>query len=250
MSSLDDRLNEALEEPKNFSQSLKENKLFFWILTSLAILSIAASYIFFNQKAKKENDFFTFSSLKGNQQVVDEQTILKLKPYGVKYPELKVQIDNLMAKSLMIERHAEKAQPIANSTLSVKSPLSPYYKTFSKTSFIIEQHHFGDALKEAISLKQTMMDDRSLWTNEKINDNFGTQIFLFNLLRIASIYREIGNVSEEFNALKELRAFLGMGSAAKAKLSQEEIAKFQSHLSLGSVSLLDFISSREKVLSH
>ena len=61
MSNLDDRLAEALDEPKaNFLKSLKENKFALWTLIILAIGSLVGSSLFFGQKTKREKDFFVF----------------------------------------------------------------------------------------------------------------------------------------------------------------------------------------------
>lgn len=251
MSDLDDRLVAALEEPgKDFVSGIRDNKITLWALVVITCLAFTASYFFYNTKAKREKDFLSFTLLKDQKETLDEDAIEQIKPYAKRYPELKAQIEHLIAYSLTLDKNYKAALPMVERSLSLDTPLAPYYKKFSKTSFLIENQKLGHALHISLELKDKMLNDHMLWVHNCMRDDYSAQLYLFNLLRIAALYRELGKVSEEREALKDLRQIIEKDESFAYRLPEKAIMQFQSHLSYGRVSLLNFIEARESVLAQ
>ncbi|MCF7806803.1 MAG: DUF2225 domain-containing protein [Simkaniaceae bacterium] len=246
MSHLDDRLINALTEPqKGIKEMIIESMRYIFAGILFSAICISGFYFLFTSRAHKENDFIAFEALKHEFQAQNDSQIKQLEGFGKKYPELKMQIEHLMAKTCIENNKMPEALLHAEKLLSSASEKTQVYQDFSRTSLLIEEGSFPAALKAALDLKTRLLSNA-----KESKQAMFAQILLFNQLRIALMYRELGKVQEELMALEELNGYLSQNEQYQNfNLPAESMTKFQKHLQSGQVSLLDFISMRQKTLS-
>lgn len=88
--------------------------------------------------------------------------------------------------------------------------MSPYFSQFDKSSLLIVQNDFKEALKESLTLKERIIKEGSL--------DAETKLFACNLLRIAVLQKAL-NMKEEKGSLKELSTFLNGNPTVLAELN-------------------------------
>ncbi|MCH9614604.1 MAG: hypothetical protein SP1CHLAM54_14330 [Chlamydiia bacterium] len=94
------------------------------------------------------------------------------------------------------------------------------YAAFAKTTETIVDGRIEEALKEALDLK----------ANLDIREEYGKVLAAYNLMRIASLYQELGEFANEKKTLKELK--------------DADLAPLLSHIRDQEISLLDYINER------
>jgi hypothetical protein len=249
MSEIDYRLEEVLQPPISFF--ISKNRKFFWA-AFIAFLA-ASSLFYFNLKkgGAKQKDFIAFESLKKSIDPYCSEEVSKLKAYSKKYPELASQVDALLAKAYMYQKDVSFASALTSRNAVEGFLINAYYLDFSRVSFLIEQRQFGEALALTIDLQKRILQDPTFWREKDLNTLFGADLVLFNQFRIAMIFKEMGNASEELAALTELKTMITDGATQGFNsIPKEVIARFESHFLSGQLSLLDFIDAREKVLQR
>ena len=95
-----------------------------------------------------------------------------------------------------------------------------FFASYAKTTELITAKKYKQALDEALSLKATLQEA----------PEYGKTLEAFNLFRVASLYRELGEIEKEKQMLKELK------DTGKVSLL--------SHIQDQKVSLLDYINER------
>lgn len=95
-----------------------------------------------------------------------------------------------------------------------------FYAQFAKTTETILDERFEEALKEALELKE----------NLSVTDDYGKVLSAYNLLRIASLYQELGQIENEKKTWIELK--------------DANLTPLLSHIRDQEISLLDYISKR------
>jgi hypothetical protein len=131
-----------------------------------------------------------------------------------------------------------------------KTLLPPYYAYFSQNTQLVSQGRWSEALSGARQLKKTMENDEGLWKERKSFLQTGRALFAYNLLRIASLERQVGFKEGELTAWDEVLSNAGWKTNEIQPKTYdpetfEQIAKnFQS----GEVSLFEYIEQRQKQL--
>jgi hypothetical protein len=249
MSEIDYRLEEVLQPP--FSFFISKNRRFFWLASLVLIASTLIFYFNLKKGAAKETDFIAFESLRKSIDPYSSKEVSKLKAYSKKYPELAAQVDSLLAKAYMYQKDVALASALTSRNALEGFLINAYYLDFSKVSFLIEQRQFGEALALTIDLQKKILEDASFWREKDLNTLFGADLVLFNQFRIAMIFKEMGNASEELAALTELKNMIVEGTARGFNsIPREVIERFESHFLSGQLSLLDFIAARERILQQ
>ncbi|MBI5346446.1 MAG: hypothetical protein HZB76_04825 [Chlamydiae bacterium] len=109
----------------------------------------------------------------------------------------------------------------------------PFYQKFAKTTLAISNKNYGQALDEAKELKLAL----------KISSQ--TPIFVtYNLLRIASLEKELNNKEGELAALEELNGYITSCQESKDEFIKESMNSFLSALEENNVELIDYIKYR------
>lgn len=149
----------------------------------------------------------------------------KVKQLLKQYPELNTKYDAPLAQAFLAVNNASDATPFADQSLKrTQANNLPTYQEFAKTSLIIGQEKYQEALDKALKIKQELPSESPL--------------FAYNLLRIATLYQALGNKNEELNAWKEWND--QKNSTAFLQVSNQ--------LENGKIRLSDYITQREREL--
>lgn len=166
-------------------------------------------------------------------------------------PDLEAHFGSLIAQRCLALNDYKKAETYAKAALHrTRKLLLPYYSSFSKNSCLIAQGQFQKALQEAKQLKEEMRQDESFWKSKDPVVRSGHLLYAYNLLRIATLEKEVGSIEGELAAwdefLKEAGWIEGVASPVADREAYELLAQvFQE----GGVSLKDFIKARKERLA-
>lgn len=169
------------------------------------------------------------------------------------YPELEAKFGAHIAQRLLYFGDVKKADRYAKAALNrVGDLMSPYYERFSRNSLLITQGQFAPALEEAKRLKSELENDDAFWERRDKIVRSGTILYAYNLLRIASLERQLGSKEGELKAWEELVNNAGWnGSPRNVKTYDPQAYELLAqNFKQGDVSLLDYIEQRKKALAY
>jgi len=226
------------QEPKQdlLANILSYKKLFMWLFIGASMLSVVTTYIFSNkQKAYKEYAKVeqTIGNLKFGQEI-DEKLVENLQGVISLHPELASRMEGVLAQHFLCHKDLEKADKYAQSSFKRLAFADSYYTTFARNSLVIEDKAFDRALALSQELYQKMRSDTS-WMTE----DFGNLLVGFNLVRIATLHKILGNIAEEKVAIADVKNLL---TSANGKILLR-------HFSEQDISILDYFALREVELS-
>lgn len=261
--------NPQKDEPKTtYLDFLDEGQITDWLadngkkilygLASLIALLIIIYAISSGQHSKAEqdylqaaNDYASFSkSYNINNPAPSADSLNHLNSLMAKYPELHAAYDAGLAQTLLNRSQVEEAQPYALASLKrVKTNHLTYYNEYAENTLLISQQHLKEALEKTLALQQKMQNDLEL--NESAR-SFGDELFAFNLLRIAMLQQELGNNVAERQAWQEWKNYAGLNGNAQMHGNVNPLAfrTIIQGLTIGSISLADYISYRERLLKN
>ncbi len=187
-----------------------------------------------------------------SQEAQDHKLLKNLEKPLNRHPELQAKFGNQIAQRLLSLGDASKADIYAKAALVRSQDLtSPYYSRFARNTLIISQGKYLEALKEAKSLKQDLEKNDAFWENRNPFALSGTVLYAYNLVRIASLERQLGSKEGELKAWEELVRNAGWKDQPvnlKA-YDPEAYALLAQNFTQGDISLLDYIEQRKKELS-
>lgn len=176
-----------------------------------------------------EEDYYRAQNIfnKFQEDISENQAELTdLETIMLRHPELQSKYDGALAQTLLIEGDISQAKAFAEMTFKrTRSDNLSLFSDYSKTSFLIGNGQYSDALQQAKSLKENIESSGLTDTN----------LYAFNAIRIALLNEELGNKNEELAAWTVVQKLEKNSSAA-----QESIALFNS----GSTNLNQYIESR------
>ena len=215
---------------------LMEKKKHLTLVLPLVLLGLLFSFKFAASRRGSEADFvaahvaFTTWERDG-----DEKSFEKLTGLMSKYKELERTYDGKVVQKLIAKGDFEHAFPMASRTLKRSSDLAASYTQFGKTTLLIGKKDYKAALKESEDLKERLLSSE---------EERGSLLFGFNLLRIAFLHQKLGQREEELLAWKQLKHYAGWDGNEPA-LPKEAFDKILSHYTESQVNLLDYIRYRE-----
>lgn len=223
-------------------------KYIVWAILGLFILFTLLFYLYSGNQKKTENEYISaeveFLSFQRavmtnkDAEQVDEQ-FQKLQNALSRLPELHSKYDGEIAQLLYIQNNPSAAEPYADNTLKRVSVNGlDHYGKYAKTTQLIAQNKFDEALAEAKKLREAIVETQE--------SNWEESLYISNLIRIASLEQKLGNYAEELQIWKEIQA-LAKSETGKAAI---RLRKILNDFSIGSVSLLNYIDYREKSLSE
>lgn len=109
-------------------------------------------------------------------------------------PELETKFGALIAKRFIVQNEGDRAEPYAQNVFDRVLKHTPDHAAFANGSLLIAKGSLEEALVESVALKERLSESSLLYG--------------FNLVRIASLYRETEALEEERIALKELERYL------------------------------------------
>lgn len=251
----DNNNSELNEQPTvSLASRLVENSNIEWIVKNgrkvlLIILAVILTLILFYRMssstiARTEQDFNKaekdYVAFKGNNDLAKRgQSLQNLKALLREYPELQTKYDGMIAQTLLDRGDITEAKPFAERGFArLKKNQLLNYLDFSKTTILISDSLYADALKKAKELKVVMAAN----ANESSSENV---LFAYNLLRIAMLERLVGTPAEELAAWQTFKDYTGLGGAeSESKAAKEVIAAFTE----GKITLVSYIEMREAEL--
>lgn len=228
------------------------------ILLSLITLIVLVFFLFqlmgkFSVGAKSDylevqKAFATWVS----QETEDHRSFKNLEKPLRRHPELQAKFGNQIAQRLLGLGDVNKADAYAKAALVRSQDLtSPYYSRFSRNTLLISQGKYLEAIDEAKRLKTDLEKDETFWEGRDKFVRSGTILYAYNLMRIASLERQVGSKEGELKAWEELIQNAGWKNLPvnMKTYDQEAYALLAQNFTQGDVSLLDYIEQRKKELT-
>jgi hypothetical protein len=164
----------------------------------------------------------------------DEALYQNMKEAIRNVPVLQKKYEAAIAQKLLNTDKFNEALAMANHSLSRVRDEAPFHVNYAKTSLLIEQGAFQEALEQAVALKENM--GHSFQKEQK----GGTLLYFHNLLRIACLQQELKNRPGEKAAWDELESLLNV----KSKSAKMLLGSFSEKR----VDLSQYIAERKKAL--
>lgn len=230
----------------SFEELLEQNNFVHWILTNGKTLLVAffiliaffilAYRLLFGTMVKSEFDFINAENdyqrlLTEKNADTRQETLGKLEKIIAQHPELHTKYDAPLAQFLMGAGNVNEALPFAASAIQrTESENSPLFSDYSKTSLLIAESKYEEALKNSLNLKEVLLN------NEAEN-----LLFAFNLLRI-------GMLQQQLKLEKDELATWGEWESKTMKKNNESFQKLIDSSIIGQLSLTNYIETRKEIL--
>jgi len=227
----------------NISDELSENPFVDWlsankgsILVGLAVvltLLLFASRFISSRNLNAEADFLQSQVLltefqNRGAEMTESDSLPRLEDILSRHPDLHAKYDGLIAQELIIDREPAKARPFAEQSFQRTSQDGiDAYQDFAKTSLLVSEERYDQALIDTQQLKARMDQDTT--------HNFGNILYMANLVRLAVLYQATNKPAEEIAAWKAVEDYLK---------NNGDFALFGE----GQFTLNDYIKERTKVL--
>lgn len=203
-----------------------------WAL-SIALVPFMLLFYFSAKKSKSsKEDYFQADAAYEKWSLSpssEQETFEKLEKLMDRHPNLYKKFGSLIAEKCLVMNEPLLAAKFGGAALKQMEKVAPYHQLFSKTALCIAEGHYEQALNEAIGLKQQM--------EKGLQDPI---LFIFNMMRIASLERELGLFQKEALTLNEVKSYLQSSECPKE--AQEMFATVFSDQSL---SFIDYLNFRE-----
>jgi len=202
-----------------------------WFIAGLFVLLIVAARLLMGRNSNAESDYIKAQTVfnqfqeaainpdrfaNGSDSLNDLETIIK------QYPELHAKYDAALAQTLIIEDQITKAEIFAKATFRrTKNDHIKNYHAFANTSLLISAGDYPKALLKSQQLQEVLRTD--------LQRNDVSVLYLYNLLRLATLHQELGNLQEEANNWEEFQqitpqpnvsALLNLFTQGNANLNQ------------------------------
>lgn len=125
-----------------------------------------------------------------------------------KQPDLGSKYDARIAQELIDRYDYKLAKPFAEAALDrVSKDQIPFYVDYAQITLLIAGHHFEEAIKQSIMLKEEMVKALSQWSEAKKEHAFGELLFAFNMLRIPLLQQQLGAKVDERQSWEEWKSY-------------------------------------------
>lgn len=200
-----------------------------WAISGLAFLASAALFLSY---FRSEPDALTYfhgqeSYLRWKEGKADWEEF-KRELHTI--PALEERLSGVLAQDLLEKNKLDQALPYFERAVKKMQEKAPAYASFMQTSLCIEKGDYQEALEKAAALKEALL-------LEPVSE----ELFIQNLLRIASLQKKLGNLSGERVAWLEYEAFL-----EKSELKGQIQKAFRE----GDVDLFSYIAERKEEQTH
>lgn len=138
----------------------------------------------------------------------DEESYVEMRKALKKVPSLEKKYAPILAQKLFQRNRLSDALELAHQSLKEIKEDAPFHAAYGETTLLIEQGSYQDALEQAVSLKEKMSHQCSFEPVVEGQPVGGELLFAHNLLRIASLQKELKNKPGEKAAWEELESFL------------------------------------------
>ncbi len=222
-----------------------KKKIVLWSLIGLLILLLVSYRITALRTLDAESDFsqaqasFTQLQQAGQMDSKDENKtasadLEKLVAIMQRYPELEAKYEGPLSQMLLISGQVPQASLFADDVFKrTQSDQLDLYQDYSKTSLLIGEQLYSQALEKAQQLKQRMDQNNAESTNPIL--------YVMNLMRLAALYQALDQTAEE---LQIWELFQGQPHLQETMIATNHAFK------AGRISLNQFIENRKQVLKQ
>lgn len=173
----------------------------------LATSSVHAEADYF--QAQYEFAQFQDKSLEGD--VKDGEHLDKLEIILNRHPDLHAKYDSQIAQLLIINQDPAEAKPFVERTLNRVTSDHDHlnlYREYAQTSLLISEGQYEQAVIQAEQLKDKM--------SQNTEQNYGSTLYTFNLIRLATLYQELNRPEQEQKTWEEFKRTQADAEAAFA----------------------------------
>lgn len=162
----------------------------------------------------------------------DPESFQKLEKLLNRHPELYEKFGALIAEKCVVLNQGALANRFAGNALSQMKERIPYHHLFTKTSIVIADEKYEEALEDAVALKEKMEKEGA--------DQKEPLLFSFNLMRIVSLEKTLGLAQRELQSLETVKAWL-----QSEKCSPDAKRAFSKAFTENDIELVDYIQYRK-----
>lgn len=211
----------------------------------LLFVLVIAGYRFLPGGGDAQSDYFnadrSFSQLQRSVENSDlpatKEHVNELQALMKRHPELEAKFDGPIAQTLILLGDDQTAIQFIKPTLERTAPENhPLYTEYTQTTLLIGEEHYQEALAKSEQLHQQMLKQREAGSPE-----VGDTLFMFNLLRIAMLQKQLELTAEELNTWKIWQQMVATSPALSREIS---------HFAIGNVSLENYIEERVRQLKE
>lgn len=215
----------------------KNQRYLIGIVFALLIASILIYQLFAWQTRRAEKDYW--AAAKDIEQLADPSqksvVLAQLQEILHRRPQLQAKYDGMIAQNLLVLGDVETSLPFANRTfVRISDDHIPLYMDYAHNSYVIEQSSFSEALQQAVNLKSTMQNPNHL-------QSFGPMLYIFNLIRIGMLQKELGQMDEQKKTWQELMA-LSSGNSSLG-IAPQDLEVVMQHVNEPKTSFNHFIQN-------
>ncbi|HSX13432.1 MAG TPA: hypothetical protein VLE96_03320, partial [Chlamydiales bacterium] len=191
-----------------------------WILSGAAFFTgLIVLTAFVNSAPGPESYALAEAAVSQWQANGDTASYLEMKKALKKVPTLERKYNAIIAQKLFQKDRLADALNLAYSSIQQIEEEAPFHAAYGRTTLLIEQGLYQDALEKSVGLKEKMQK----LCNLQNKNAGGLYLYVHNLLRIACLQKELKNKPGEKAAWDELERFLG----SKSNLSQAIFTHFR-----------------------
>lgn len=177
-----------------------------WALIGLIAFLIIASQLINWRTLNAEKDFFqaqtTFNQFQQAATQPQENSMAtvdfeQLEAIMQRHPELKPKYEGALAQTFLINGQIPQAQAFIEDIFKRTTPDHlQLYQSYTQTSLLIGQKQYAEGLQQALRLKTTL---------DQLGEEANPILYVFNLIRIAALYQQTGQIQEELNIWDQLQ---------------------------------------------
>jgi hypothetical protein len=234
---------------------IENGRTVLYVISALLALFFIAYLLSARSTTKAEIDYFNaeidFHHFQQNFRKFEKASLnpsyVQLNAILERRPDLQGKYDAPIAQILVEQGEGESAFPFAERTFQrVEREKLFNHLSYAKATLAISLGKYQEALQQALALNESLEKIRL----DEQNQLSSEVLYLYNLLRIAFLNRELNDKAAELAAWKSFEKYGEV--VAKASLSDRE-ALFQqvvNSFSNGKATLFNFIEKREAFLGN
>jgi hypothetical protein len=189
-----------MDELKEFFQSQKK-----WVTAFGAFAAGVILLIIYSQSDADMKKFaLADAAIAKWEKIQDDSSYAEMRQLLHKSPMLEKKYLPRITKKLMEKNQTLEACSLTKETAEPVRDEIPFHLEYSETTLLIEKQAFQEALEKSVGLKAKMSKIGSF----DQPDVGGSVLYAHNLIRIASLQKQLGNPFGEKAALEELEGFL------------------------------------------
>jgi hypothetical protein len=172
----------------------------------------------------------------------DEKSLEDLQAFIQKYPSLLTKYESVIAQDIIWEKEnfSSKEKLVAEHALKRVEKELPLYSKYAKTTLLISEKKYEEALKQSFALKKELQDIAFVQKDEMA----GPVLYVYNLLRITNLQKDLKNKVEEIKALQETKDYITAAEKSENLSLRTSIKAFLKRFAENKIELVDYLSYR------